>query len=122
MSANIYLPPAITIPGALQIINITQTNPMIITIVDSDENTYIVGQLVHLSIPPNYGMTQANQLTGQITEINGLDFTVSINASQFDAFILAGSNATLAPGGSRNIQFSNFTNKEPFQNLSNTGN
>lgn len=125
-NANTYLPPTPVTPGALLISNITATNPMIITIVDSDENTYVVGQLVHLSVPSSYGMFQANQLTGQITAINGLDFTVSINASQFDAFVAPATYqpqpATLAPAGAQNLQFSNSTNKVPFQSLYNRGN
>jgi len=126
MSANTYLPPTPVIPGVLLITNITQTSPMIITIVDSVENTYIPGQLVYLTVPDDYGMFQANGLTGQILDINGLNFTVGINASQFDAFIYPPTGnvkpASLSPAGSRNLQFSNFTNQVPFQSLNNTGN
>ncbi len=126
MSANTFLPPTPVIPGFLLITNITSTNPMIITIVDSIENTYIVGQLVHLSIPASYKMVQANQLTGQITNINGLNFTVDIDASQFDVFIVPPTfteqPASLSPAGSRNLEFNNFTRRVPFQSLNNVGN
>jgi hypothetical protein len=126
MSANTFLPPSPVIPGFLLITNITQTNPMVISITDSDENTYIAGQLVHLSVPVSYGMFQADQLTGEIVAINGTNFTVNIDASQFDAFVVppVGQEqpATLAPAGSRNLQFSNLTTRVPFQSLGNQGN
>lgn len=126
MSANTFLPPTPVIPGFLLITNITSTNPMVITIIDSIENTYIVGQLVHLSIPETYGMVQANQLTGQITNINGLNFIVDIDASQFDTFVtpptFSEQPASLAPAGSRNLEFNNFTRRVPFQSLNNVGN
>jgi hypothetical protein len=126
MSANTFLPPTPVIPGFLVITNITQTYPMVITITDSDENTYIVGQLVHLSVPASYGMFQANQLTGEIVAINGTNFSVNINASQFDAFVIPSTGqeqpATLSPAGARNLQYSNSTTRVPFQSLNNQGN
>lgn len=127
-SSNTYLPPTVVIPGSLLITAITQTNPMVVTITDSDENTYIVGQLVRLTVPPAYGMTQANQLTGQILAINASNFTLDIDATQFDVFVIPGPGiaisrpASLCPAGSRNLQYNNFTNKVPFQNLNNIGN
>lgn len=126
MSANTYLPPTPVIPGFLLITNITQTNPMVVTITDSDENTYIVGQAVYLSVPASYGMFQANALTGVITAISGTNFTLNINATQFDAFVTPSVGreqpATISPAGSRNLQYSNSTNRVPFQSLNNQGN
>lgn len=126
MSANTYLPPTPVIPGFLLITNITRTNPAIVTIVDSVENTYIVGQAVHFSVPASYGMTQINQMTGVIVAINGLNFAINIDATQFDTFVIpspfAEQPATIAPAGSRNLEYSNFTNKVPFQSLNNVGN
>lgn len=125
-NANTFLPPTIVIPGSLLISNITQSNPMVITIIDSPRNSYIIGQLVVLTVPSTYGMFQANNLTGQIIAINGLNFSVNIDSSLFDVFVIPPNfvpqPASLAPGGSRNLQFDNFTNKEPFQNLNNRGN
>lgn len=65
MSVNTYLPPSPVVPGFLLISAITQTNPMVVTVVDSFYNTYIVGQLVHLNVPQDYGMVEADQLTGK---------------------------------------------------------
>lgn len=101
---------------------------MVVTIVDSDENTYIVGQLVRLTVPYSYGMFQADQLTGQIIAVNGTNFSLNIDSSQFDAFVVPGAGvaiprpASLAPAGSRNLQFDNTTNQVAFQNLNNEGN
>ncbi len=126
MSANTYLPPTIVTPGALLITNITRSNPAVITIIDSVHNTYILGQLVHLTVPPSYGMYQADQLTGQILDIDEDDFTISIDTSDFDAFSMPSIGqqqpASLSPAGARNVQFDNFTNKVPFQSLNNRGN
>jgi len=125
--ANIYLPPTLVTPGFLVITAITTTNPMVITIVDSDYNTYVVGQLVHLSIPEAYKMVEANQRTGEILAIDGLNFSVSIDATNFSPFIVPDpasiitpiQPATLGPAGSRNIYN---TTHEPFKSLNNEGN
>jgi hypothetical protein len=126
MSANTFLPPSPVIPGFLLITNITTTKPMVITITNSAENTYIVNQLVHLSVPASYGMVQANQLTGQIIAINGVNFTVDIDATQFNPFVIPATGmeqpASLAPAGSRNLTIDNFSRLVPFQSLGNSGN
>lgn len=128
---NIYLPGVVTIPSSLQIIAITQASPMVITLETPDPvtqaNTYIVGMAVKLNVPISYGMFQANGLTGTITAISGLNFTLNIDSSQFDAFVApSGSSgvqpATIAPNGSRNLQYSNQTGEVPFQSLNNIGN
>jgi len=121
MANNIFLPPSPVVPGMLLISAITNTNPMIVTIVDSLYNTYVVGQLVCLTVPSSYGMFQANELTGEIIRISGTNFTLNINASSFDAFILPSPSlpppskpASLSPAGSRNIYNSTV---EPFHAL-----
>lgn len=125
-NANTYLPPTVVTPGMLLITNITQTNPMVVTITDSDKNTYIVGQVVHLNVPRTYGMSQADQLLGQITKIDGTNFSLNIDATQFDQFVIPASGkeqpASLAPAGSKNLQFDNSTNQVPFKSLNNQGN
>lgn len=127
MSANVYLPPSPVVPGFLLITAITQTNPMIVTVVDSIYNTYIIGQLVHLNVPQDYGMVEADQKTGEIIAIDNLNFTLNINAQNFSAFVLPNPSATppprqpasLAPAGSRNI-YNNIV--VPFHSLGNQGN
>ena len=127
--ANEYLKGTIQIPSSLVITAITKTFPMIVTCeVDAitDANTYVVCQLVRLTVPNSYGMSQANQLTAQITAINGLDFSLLIDARGFDPFVIPAYNseapASLSPAGSRNLAYSNTTNRIGFQSLNNRGN
>ena len=92
----------------------------------TEANTYIVGMAVKLFVPQPYRMYQANGLVGTITEINGSDFTLNLDSSQFDAFVVPSGNveqpATIAPNGSRNLQYNNNTDLVPFQSLNNIGN
>ena len=127
---NQYLPGVITIPSSLPITNISQSFPMVVSVdVGNDaieSNTYIVGMAIRLYVPISYGMFQANNLVGTITAIDGLDFTLNINSSQFDAFSIPAGNAeapaSVSPAGSRNLQYNNSTSSVPFQSLNNIGN
>lgn len=128
-NSDTYLAGTIVIPSALEIAAITNANPMVVTAtVDmaTQANTYVVGQLVLLTVPYSYGMFQANQLTGQIIAINGLVFTLNIDSSQFDVFSIPSpatqGPASFSPAGSRNLTLNNNTLKVPFQNLNNVGN
>jgi hypothetical protein len=126
--ANTYLPGTLVIPGVLLITNITQSMLMIVSIVDSPVNSYRTQQLVRLDIPAPYGMQQANGLTGEIVRIVGTDFYLAIDSTYFDAFSVPADGplvtkpASLSPAGSRNLQYDNFSNNVPFQNLNNIGN
>lgn len=127
MSANTFLPPAITIPGSLIITAISQGYPMQVTFTDDDENTYIPGQLVKLFIPSSYGMQQANGLQGRIMTIIDNVFYLDIDSTYFDIFsvpsgILIPQPASMAPAGSRNLEYNNDANRVGFQNLFNSGN
>ena len=126
-NSNEYLAPVIQIPSALEITAITQAIQMVVTTsANTDQsNSYIPGQQVVLTVPYTYGMWQANGLQGVITEVNGSLLTLNINSSSFDTFVIpspALQQASLAPSGSRNLQYSNDTNKVPFQSLNNRGN
>ena len=128
--SNQYLKPVIQIPSALEITAISQSLPMTITVqVDnaaSQVNTYIVGMAVKLFVPYNFGMFQANNLVGTITAISGSVFTLNLDSSQFDPFVIPATGeqpATIAPNGSRNYQFTNGSNQAvPFQSYNNIGN
>lgn len=127
---NQYLPPVIQIPSALLITNITKSCPMIVSVAvgnaTTQANTYIIDMAIRLFVPYTYNMHQANGLVGTITAINGLDFTLNIDSSQFDSFIIPSGNveqpASIAPNGSRNLQYDNRTDLVPFQSLNNIGN
>ena len=119
--ANTFLPPTPVDPRFQLITNITRSFPMVITV--QDPNNYVVGQLVHLSVPESYGMLQADQRTGEILAINGLNFTVNIDSIQFSAFIIppvfSEKPASLTSAGSRNLYN---ISTVPFHSASNQGN
>ena len=128
---NQYLKPVIQIPSSLQITNITQSAPMIVSVEianpTTEANIYIVGMAIRLFVPVTFGMIQANNLVGTITAINGLNFTLNLDSSLFDPFVIPTGNveqpATIAPFGSRNLQYTNGTSEfVPFQSLNNIGN
>lgn len=123
-NANQYLPGTPQVPNALLITAITNTNPMVVTVATA--NLYIPLMNVVLTVPDDYKMVQANELTGQIVAINGLNFTLNIDASGFDPFVVPSGNvqkpASLAPGGSKNLIYDNFSRYVPFQSLTNEGN
>lgn len=127
---NQYLPPVIQIPSSLLITAMTQSSPLVITVAIGNSTTeaitYIAGMNVKMTIPNTYGMFQANNLVGTILAINGFDFTLNIDSSQFDAFVIPTGNvetpASIAPFGSRNLEYNNSTDLVPFQSLNNIGN
>ncbi len=128
-NSNTYLPGTITIPSSMVVVAISRAPQMVVTAVLDDVteyNSYIVGQAIRLFVPYAYGMFQANDLVGTIVDINGLNFTLNIDSSQFDPFVVPSSSviqpASLSPAGSRNLEFSNRTNRVPFQSLNNRGN
>ena len=129
--ANNFLPPVIQIPSSLLITAITQSAPMVIGVAiqnaTTEANTYIIGMAVRLFVPQTYGMYQANNLVGTIKEISGFNFTLNLDSSLFDAFVVPSGvtieqPATIAPNGSRNLEYNNLTDRVPFQSLNNIGN
>lgn len=126
---NIYLPGTIAIPSSLDIVSVTRSLQMVVTCVVNtvtESNTYIPGMLVRFTVPSSYGMYQLNGLTGKILSVIGLVFTINIDSTQFDPFVVpaitAQQPASMAPAGSSNLQFSNDTAQVPFQSLNNQGN
>lgn len=125
--ANTYLAPVIQIPSALEIIAITQSNPMLVTVsANSDQvNTYIPGQLVRFNIPATFGMQQLNGMVLEIFLMSDPIMSFEIDSRLFDAFNLPGDGtgpATLAPSGSRNLEYNNLTRNVPFQSFNDRGN
>jgi len=97
----------------------------------SEANTYIVGMAIRLTVPVTYGMIQANNLVGTIIAISGSNFSLNIDSSLFDAFIVpitiqpgyTTTPASIAPYGSKNLDFNNTTARIiPFHSLNNVGN
>ncbi len=126
---NQYLKGVIFIPSSLNIIAITQSRPAVITCVldgVTDANTYREGMLLRLFIPSDYGMQQAANRVVRIISVNGLNFTVDMDSSLYDPFVIPATGkpqpASMAPAGSQNLSYDNFTNRVAFQPLNNQGN
>ena len=129
---NQYLPPVVQIPSSLELTAITRSLPMVVTVAvqnsTTEANTYIVGQAIRLFVPVTYGMYQANNLVGTIMSINGSQFTLNLNSTQFDPFVIPSGvtkeqPATISPYGTRNYQYTNGSSLAvPFQSLNNIGN
>jgi len=125
---NTYLPGVIAIPSSLLITGMTQSMPLVITysVPSTGVFTYIPGQLVRLTVPRTWGMYQANGLTGMIIALGTNTMTLNIDSTNFDPFVVATSSvetpASLAPAGSKNLQFSNTSMDVPFQSFNNIGN
>ena len=106
MSANTFLPPSPVAPMSLVIASISNAYHALVTVTTA--NNYLPNQLVYFSVPPDYGMTQINALTGQILSVDNtnLIFTMNIDTTYFDVLVLPSGNkekpASLAPSGSRN--------------------
>jgi len=94
----------------------------------TEVNAYIVGMAVRLFVPITYKMYQANNLVGTIMAISGNQFTLDLNSTQFDAFVIPSGikkeqPATISPAGSRNYQYANGSSLAvPFQSYNNQGN
>jgi hypothetical protein len=95
-------------PEYLYITGISQAPQAVVTV--SIAHNYVVNQLVHFSVPSSFGMTQINQLTGEIVAVTAYTMTVNINSTAFTPFAFPASSlspvaplfATLAPAGQRN--------------------
>lgn len=94
-------------PEFLYVTKITQASQAVVTV--SQAHNYVVGQLLHFSVPSTFGMTEMNQLTGKIVAVGTYTMTVDIDSSAFTAFAFPASSAsptaalfaTVAPAGQR---------------------
>ena len=125
---NEYLPPTITTPSTLIITQITNAYPLVVTVaVGFDEaDTYRIHQTIKFIVPSDYGMPQINGLIGKIISVSGFNLTVDLDSSQFSPFIqnpvTKQQLPLIAPYGSNNLQFNNFTNWVPFRSFNDRGN
>lgn len=85
-------------PAMREILSITQSNPVVVTTTfdgtNPGNNQFITGLVVRLYIPINFGMPQINKLSGAITVIDNATFTMDIDSTGFDPFVVP----TLNPG------------------------
>lgn len=72
---------------AMRIINsITQANNAVVT--TSFAHDYRSGDIVRIIIPSGYGMTQLNDQQSEITVTGDTTFTLNIDTSDYDAFVV----------------------------------
>ncbi len=74
---------------------ISKANPASVTTTFAHQ--YVTGTVVRLDIPAGFGMTQANQQFGDITVTSPTTFTIAIDTSLFDTFVVP--TYTLLPSG-----------------------
>lgn len=72
-------------PSLRRIVNITQAAQAVIT--TSVDSTYVPGQSIRLSVPPQFGMTQADGLLVNVVAVNGGNITVNLNTIGFTPFV-----------------------------------
>lgn len=94
-------------PESLFVTAISKAVQAVVTV--SIAHNYVVGQLVHFSVPSGMGMVEMNQLTGKIVAVGTYTMTVDIDSSGFSTFVfptsalspISGMFATVAPAGQR---------------------
>lgn len=74
------------------ILSISQDENALVTTtfdgVNPGDHQYSTGLIVRLYVPNGFGMVQANQLEGRVTVINDTQFTLPIDTTNFDAFVI----------------------------------
>lgn len=102
------------------ILSITQAENALVTTTFDGTNPgnhqYNTGLIVRLYVPQGFGMVQANELYGRITVVNDTQFTISIDTTNFDAFVVPdyqpgafGTPAQVVPIGEINQQLTQAT-------------
>jgi len=81
------LPNPLFQPAMRQIVAVTNANPALVT--TAFAHNYPDGTIVRLNIPPYFGMLQANQLQGTITNNgNPSQYTINIDTRLFSPFVI----------------------------------
>jgi hypothetical protein len=74
------------------ILSITQANQALVTTtfdgINPGDHSYLTGLIVRLVVPDGFGMVQANEYQGPITVVNATQFTVPMDSTGFDAFVI----------------------------------
>lgn len=90
---NYYGVPLPTFQRAMRnILSITQADNALITTtfdgINPGNHQYQTGLIVRLYIPQGFGMVQADEFSGAITVVNDTQFTLPLNSTNFDAFVV----------------------------------
>lgn len=74
------------------ILSITQSENALVTTtfdgINPGNHQYSTGLIVRLVIPDGFGMVKANKLYGPITVVSDTQFTIPIDTTNFDAFVV----------------------------------
>ncbi len=74
------------------VLSITQAENTLVTTtfdgINPGNHQYSTGLVVRLYVPYGFGMVQVNELYGPITVINDTQFTMPIDTTNFDAFVI----------------------------------
>lgn len=73
-------------PAMRLIESITQSSPAMVTTTFAHD--YISGEIVRIKVPPTSGMQQINNKTGTIIVTGNTTFTIDIDSSLFDAYVI----------------------------------
>lgn len=63
--------------------------------VNPGNHDYSTGLIARLYVPEGFGMVQANELSGVVTKVNDTQFTITVNTTNFDTFVIP----DFQPGG-----------------------
>jgi hypothetical protein len=90
---NYYAQPFPVFQRAMRnVLSITQDEQALVTTtfdgVNPGNHQYSTGLIVRLYVPNGFGMVQADKLTGVITVVNDTQFTITIDTTNFDAFVI----------------------------------
>lgn len=90
---NYYAQPFPVFQRAMRnILSITQDENALVTTtydgVNPGHHDYSTGLIIRLYVPDGFGMVQANELESPIVVINDTQFTISIDTTNFDAFVV----------------------------------
>lgn len=112
---NYYAVPFPAFQRAMRnVLSITQAFPCTVTTtfdgVNPGAHQYQTGLIVRLYVPNGFGMVQVNELEGPIAVINSTQFTIPIDTTGFDAFVIPtyhpgafGTPAQVVPIGEINV-------------------
>jgi hypothetical protein len=64
------------------------TNSFPVTITTTFNHQYVSGLIVRIDVPPGLGIQQLNQQFGPITVTSNTTFTIPIDTTNYDVFIL----------------------------------
>jgi hypothetical protein len=73
-------------PQMMVVTAISRTNPAVITTLAP--SNYLNGAIIRVYVPKGFGMYQMNQQTGTVTVIDPLNFSINVDASSFDPFVV----------------------------------